>query len=118
MFLDYKNHSKQYYMSLNDFNHQPNAVHQNNYTTIHGIFALLRNVNGADRTRYKIESDERSPSYPNSSIDQYYTGNSKYWANEGSVEIKIIFDAPFHVTGYAVCNAVQSTSNSSLLDGN
>ena len=107
------NESKQNYMSLNDFNHQPIAAHQSNLSTIHGIFALLRNVNGIYRSRYEIESYERSKYYSNFSIDQYYEYKStnKYWSIEGKTDIKIIFDAPFHTTGYAICNGVQTSGN-------
>ena len=93
---------------VSEFNNQPIGVLQNSYSTIRGIFAFLRTLNGGYGTRYTIDSHQISSSYPSLSIDRYYEWTNKYTYQsvEGKLDIKITFDSPFILTGYAVCNGV------------
>ena len=96
--------------ALKDFNNQPVSVLQNNLTTIHGIFSLLRQLNGNYSSRYIIDAEPRE-SYPISSLDQYFewTANEKYWSIDGSKTINITFDSPFLLSGYALSNGFQNS---------
>ena len=97
--------------TLNEFNNQPISVLQNNLTTIHGIFAFLKNLNEKTRTRYAIISYEKS-GYINQCLDDYYEyeGNSRYWSQENHFNISIVFDSPFLLSGYAISNGVFNTN--------
>ena len=104
--------------SLSDFNNQPISILQNNLTTIHGIFALLRQLNGSYGSRYQIEANPRE-NFPKESLDQYYewTDNKKYWSEEGNKTITIQFDSPFLLSGYALSNGVQNIDGSTYPTG-
>ena len=103
---------------LNDFSNQPISILQNNLTTIHGIFSLLRQLNGSYGSRYEINANPEA-SYSTNSLDKYYEykGVDGYRSENGKKTITIKFDSPFLLSGYALSNSAHHISGNSYSTG-
>ena len=98
---------------LNAANNQTFSIHQKNYSSIYGIFAFLKDLNGVYGSRYEIESYPRS-GFNGYFLDKHFAATETYegyWSLEGSSEISVTFDSFFILKGYALANSVRSVIN-------
>ena len=94
-------------------NYQAISVHQDNISSIHGIFAFLQELNGKYSSRYEIEANPLNEGDVGKIIDNYYSEqNIPYRSQEGKNEITFRFKSPLLLTGYAIGNSTPDSSNS------
>ena len=89
------------------------SVFNNKKNDMHGIFALLHDINGHYASRYKIEDENSRPNGEAYNLDKYYEGEG-YWlqTNENVFSFNITFDSPFLLAGYSLCNQIHQAANS------
>ena len=86
------------------------SLPHDNLTSIHGIFAFLRDLNGKYQSRYEIE---QLPNDETVMVDRYFDSSHRYYQSENDhLEITIHFNSLFLLTGYAIGNASPSHYNS------
>ena len=100
--------------TLQRSNYQSLSIHQNNLSSLHGVFAFLKELNGKYGSRYTIEGSHHDQDHYSTFLDKYYENNDNYvfWSTEEDPEIIIRFNSTFLLTGYALMNGVQASSNS------
>ena len=98
-------------------NNQTFSIHQSNQSSIFGIFAFLKDLNGVYGSRYEIECDNSSNINSLNSLDKFYEKEYlPYHSSTGFLEIKFRFDSPFLLRGYAISNGVQVEYGNSYPD--
>lgn len=88
---------------MESFNNQTISVFPNNDTSMNGIFALLKEMNGDYGSRYNVSSS------PNSSfLDKYksFPETKLFRSNDNECDITFSFDSPFLLYSYSIVNAV------------
>ena len=103
-------------LNLPASNFQSISIHQNNLSSVHGIFAFLKELNGKYKTRYSIDGTCQSLTASIDYVDMYYD-NPKYmpyWSNNGDPEVLIKFNSTFLLTGYAIVNSIRDGYNSAI----
>ena len=97
--------------NLPEINNNSISIFPKKNEDIHGIFALLKDLNGDYRSRYKINSLSENSVAP---IDKYYNGGTGYISNENDLIINITFDSPFLLSGYSISNKVYQDDKNSF----
>ena len=90
--------------ALKAANNHTFSILQNNSSTLYGIFAFLKDLNGDYGSRYTIEANPR---------DGYEEECTPYYSEDNSFEIKFKFQTPFLLRGYAIANAAEPTIGNS-----
>ena len=96
-------------MSLPLTNYQAIPLPQDNVSSIHGLFSVLKELNGKYKSRYTIDESTDNTL----EIDSYFDVNHQnYISVEDHFEITFRFNSSFLLTGYAIANAAPNKLNS------
>ena len=97
-------------LGLPPVNNNSISIFKKTKDDIHGIFALLKDLNRFTKSRYNL-TDESLKQDKVWNLDQYYEEKRYYISDENVTEFSITFDSPFLLSGYSISNAKSSDNN-------